>query len=354
MPNVSVSQLKMGDRLSEDVITKLGSVLFPKGRMIQQREQEILEAFLIATVSIEPRQGSESVIPEEASEEEPVQGLMMLYKEYDKMFQLMRRIFTAATAGGTIPILDIRTTVESLIRVLDFYNVLTFTPKNVNMKEYVLHNSILVAMTSYMLARWHGFSQKDFVPIVLAGIFHDIGNAKVDPGILEKPGRLNAIELDEMKRHTLYGYQILKNVPAINEGVKLVALQHHERLDGSGYPLALSGDKIHPYAKVIAIADIYHAMTSHRQYRRAESAYLVLEQLLKESFGKLDPAMVQTFINKLTALHNGTLVRLSDQRIGEIVFTDRNNPTRPMVSINGLIVNLATERSLFIQEVIRR
>ncbi|MNR57685.1 hypothetical protein D3C85_1785170 [compost metagenome] len=80
----------------------------------------------------------------------------------------------------------------------------------------------------------------------------------------------------------------------------------------------------------------------------------MLEQLHKDSFGKLDPAYVQTFIEKVTRFHNGTLVRLSDDRIGEIVFTDRNDPTRPWVSVNGSIINLSNERSLYIEEIMER
>jgi HD-GYP domain-containing protein (c-di-GMP phosphodiesterase class II) len=74
--------------------------------------------------------------------------------------------------------------------------------------------------------------------------------------------------------------------------------------------------------------------------------------LFTESFGKLDPSMVQVFINKSTQFGHGTLVKLSDNRVGEIVFSDRSNPTRPWVNVNGSIVNLATERSLFIKDVI--
>jgi HD-GYP domain-containing protein (c-di-GMP phosphodiesterase class II) len=203
------------------------------------------------------------------------------------------------------------------------------------------------------LAKWHGFPKNDLIPIALAGVFHDIGNVKIDSAILEKPTRLTQNELEKMKKHTLYGYQIIKTVSAVNEGVRLSVLQHHEREDGSGYPLGLKGDAIHPYAKVIAIADIFHAMTSQRQHKKPLSGYLVLEQLFNESFGKLDPAMVQTFIQKVTQFHNGTLVKLNDNAIGEIVFTDRAHPTRPMINVNGTIINLATERSLYIKEIVR-
>jgi HD-GYP domain-containing protein (c-di-GMP phosphodiesterase class II) len=355
MPTVPLSHLKPGDRLIEDVVTKLGSVLYPKGKLLYQKDMEILNAFLISTVAIETRAGiAENGSEKEANEEHPMEGLMQLYREYDKTVQILKKIFLIAGSGENIPILDIRTAMESLIAHLQHYSILSFIPKNPTPEDYLFHNSVQVAMTSYQLAKWHGYAAKDLIPIALAGLFHDIGNTKIDSSLLTKPGKLMPQELEEIRRHTVYGYQLLKNVPAINEGVKLSTLQHHERLDGSGYPLGLTGDKIHPYARVLAVADIYHAMTSARVHRKAESAYLVLEQLYKESFGKLDPSLVQTFIHKVTALHNGILVRLSDNQIGEIVFTDRSNPTRPMVNVNGKIINLGTERSLHIQEIVHR
>jgi len=206
-------------------------------------------------------------------------------------------------------------------------------------------------MSCFMLAKWNGLPRKDWMQAALAGLLHDIGNAKIDKSILNKPTKLAPDEVEEMKRHTVLGYQLLKNVTAINEGVKLAALQHHERIDGSGYPLGLGSDKIHPYAKLVAISDIFNAMTMNRGYRNATSAYVVLEQILQDSFGKLDPAYVQTFIEKVTQFHNGTIVRLSDDRIGAIVFSDRSHPTRPWVSVNGTIINLTTERLLYIEEI---
>ncbi|GAA3410892.1 HD-GYP domain-containing protein [Paenibacillus hodogayensis] len=351
MPMISVSQLKIGDKIVEDVVTKLGNVLFKRGFSVTQREFDILRAFLIPAVAVE---GKETDQEAKEGEEFKVEdsGLMQFYAEYDKMLFLLKKVFKNAMSSPTIPILEIRTQLELLIGKIQHYNILTFTPRLLHAEEYLYHNSIMVSLTSYTLARWHGFQSKDWMPIAIGGLLHDIGNAKVDPAILTKPSRLTVLEVEEVRRHTLYGYSMLKNTPSLNDGSKLCALQHHEREDGSGYPLSLQGEKIHPYAKVVAIADIFHAMTSHRAYKKAQSPYLVLEQVQKESFGKLDPVMVSTFIHKVTQFHNGTLVRLSDDRIGEIIFTDRVNPTRPMVNVNGTIINLALDRKLFIQEVV--
>jgi HD-GYP domain-containing protein (c-di-GMP phosphodiesterase class II) len=353
--SVPVSQLKAGDQIFENVLTKKGNLLFEKGRFMTPREIEILRAFFIAYVTVDAKADAEST--EEKSQkklEEAIQIEAPFFGKYEDMVNLMRKVFFNARNGQTPPVLDIRMHLESMLQYIDQYNILTFVPKNVRKNEYLLHHSIMVSLTSYQLAKWHNFQQKDWIPIALAGLLHDIGNVKIDSTLLEKTSKLTPADFDEVRKHTVLGYQIIKNMPAINEGVKLAALQHHEREDGSGYPLNLKGDRIHIYSKLLAIADIFHAMTNERQYRKVKSPYLVLEDLLKESFGKLDPALVQTFINRVTALQNGTLVRLSDNRLGEIVFSDRSYPTRPWININGVIVNLMVERSLFIIEVIAK
>ncbi|RTE06703.1 HD-GYP domain-containing protein [Paenibacillus whitsoniae] len=354
MPTVAVSQIKLGEKLGDDVLTKLGNVLFYKGKILQQRELEILKAFLIPSVNIESKQASE---PEPAVIETKTKETVTeppFHTEYQNMVKLLKRVFQLADGGQPLPIMDIRKGIEALLQHIDSYKVLTFTPKNRNLHEYIYHKSILVSLTSYSLARWSGLPQKDLVQIALAGLLHDIGTCKVDRAILEKKGALTAAESEEMKHHTLLGYQILKNVSGINEGVKLTAIQHHEREDGSGYPLGVKGDKIHVYAKIVAIADIYNAMTNERSYKSALSPYVVLEQLFNESFGKVDPAFVQVFMNKATQISTGTLVKLSDNRVGEIIFSDRSHPTRPWVNVNGTIVNLTLERQLYIQDVINQ
>jgi len=352
VPIIAVNQLKYGEKLSENVLTKLGSTLFYKGKVVSERDIEILKAFLIHSVSIESKHGveQEEQIEEPKAAESAV--IPQFFVEYSSMLTLLKRVFNLVNGGQSLPILDIRTRLEALIQHIDQYRVLTFSPKSALLSDYLYHKSIMVALTSYSLAKWNNMPQKDLMQIALAGLLHDIGNVKVDSLILEKRKALSESEMEEVKKHTVIGYNLLKNIPALNEGAKLSALQHHEREDGSGYPLGVKGDKIHVYAKIVAIADIYHAMTNDRFYKTAMSPYLVLEQLFTESFGKVDPGLVQTFINKSTQISNGTLVKLSDNRVGEIVFSDRAHPTRPWVNINGTIVNLAIERSLFIQDVI--
>lgn len=355
MPIIPTMQVQAGDRLGTDVQTALGSVLLEEGRSLSDRDLEILQAFLIPSVDIR-RNGLEEPDLDAAAQEMAASAveekLTTLQEEFLNMEKLLKRTMSMLSSGLKLPVLDIRNGLNSLLEHMNDYNILTFhNPTPVGPVDVLVRNSVLCAMTSYQLAKWNKFSEKDWLPIAMAGLLHDIGNVKVDQTLLNKPSQLTPIEMQEIRQHTLYGFKLLEGSTSLNQGVWLAALQHHERIDGSGYPMKVKGEKIHPYAKIVAIADVYHAMTSTRYHRKAESPYLVLEELHSGSFGKLDPFYVQTFIERTTQFHNGVFVKLNDDRIGEIVFSDRNNPTRPMVSINGEIINLAQQRQFFICQV---
>lgn len=369
MASVPVLELKPGLKIVQHVHTPLGGLLLQKGKVLLPRDLDILRAFMVHQVEIEDGQvkGREDTATDTLEQGKAGRGsfaatgatpydneqspTFLLHKEYDRMLHLTKSAFQSVLAAE-LPIYELRHQLEALIKQLKYYNVLTFAPRNMNEYDYLYHNAILSALTSYLIAQWHGLPQKDWMQVAFAGLLHDIGNTKLDPGILYKPSRLTDEEAEEMRMHTTYGYQQLRKTSAVNEGVRLTALQHHEKMDGSGYPFRLTGDKIHPYAKIVAVADIFHAMTLNRRYRKAQSPYLVLEQINSEAFGKLDPGVVQTFVERATQFHNGMRVRLSNDSVGEIVFSDRQYPTRPMVLVQGEIINLVQARHLYIEEVL--
>ncbi|MGG4480187.1 HD-GYP domain-containing protein [Paenibacillus xylanilyticus] len=364
---ITLSEVKPGLKLGNDVHTVRGNVLFQKGKVILPKDVEVLRAFMIHQIDIEQERvgtngaGTKAAASKSGEKNGDQTGkgsiavsspaVSSLHEEYEKMVGLTRNAFQSSLAAE-LPVYELRTQLEALFVHLKQYNVLTFSPRVMQEHDYVYHHAVLSAMTSYQLAQWIELPSKDWMQVAFAGLFHDIGNSKVDPQILHKPTALTASEQEEIRQHTKYGYQVLKQAKAINEGARLAALQHHEKVDGSGYPLQLSGTQIHIYAKIVAIADIFHAMTLEKIYRKAQSPYLVLEQIKSEAFGKLDPAIVNVFIQRSTQIHNGIRVKLSNNQIGEIIFSDRDHPTRPMVSVEGTIINLMQQRQLYIQEVI--
>ncbi|PYE48710.1 HD-GYP domain-containing protein [Paenibacillus barcinonensis] len=365
---ITLSEVKPGLKLGSDVQTLRGNVLLQKGKVILPKDVEVLRAFMIHQIDIEQDKvgaGSNSsskgaaasgttVATEKSGERTGTlvsAPVSTLQDEYEKMVILTKNAFLSSLAAE-LPVYELRTQLETLFGHLKQYNVLTFSPRAMKEHDYIYHHAVLSAITSYQLAQWLDLPSKDWMQVAFAGLFHDIGNNKVDPQILHKPSSLTAEEQEEIRQHTKYGYQILKQAKAINEGARLAALQHHEKVDGSGYPLHLTGTQIHIYAKIVAIADIFHAMTLDRIYRKAQSPYRVLDQIQSEAFGKLDPSIVNAFVQRSTQIHNGIRVKLSNNQIGEIVFSDRDHPTRPMVSVEGTIINLMQQRQLYIQEVL--
>ncbi|MNW50493.1 Cyclic di-GMP phosphodiesterase response regulator RpfG [compost metagenome] len=359
MASIPVIELKPGVTIANNVYTPLGGLLIRKGKVLLPRDMDILRAFMVEDIEIEDFQlhgESEASTAQESNNSSNMTTADLsrtgqFQKEYDRMLHLIKSAFQSVLASD-LPIYELRNQLENLIKQMKSYNILTFAPRNMNEYDYLYHHAILSSLTSYVLAQWHGLPKRDWMQVAFAGLLHDIGNTKIDPQILYTPRPLTESEAEEMRMHTTYGYQQLRKTAAINEGVRLAALQHHEKMDGSGYPFRLTGEKIHIYARIVAVADIFHAMTLNRRYRKAQSPYLVLEQIKLEAFGKLDPNVVQTFVDKVTQFHNGMKVRLSNDKVGEIVFSDRNHPTRPMVSIQGQIINLMQETQLHIEEVI--
>ncbi|MEC0093785.1 HD-GYP domain-containing protein [Paenibacillus macquariensis] len=361
MAIVPIMDLKPGVKLVKSVYTPLGSLLFHKEKVLLPRDLEILEAFLVENVEVgqvgekiiqskEKNSSTDSVVQQD---QPPFNRTSLFVEEYDKLFNLIKSAYPSIAAVG-IPIYEIRNQLESLIQYIKDYSLISFLPRLINDHDYMYHNAVLCALSSYKLAEWSGLPKKDWMQVAFAGLFHDIGNVKVDPSILFKPDRLTLDEINEMREHTKMGHQLLKNVAGINEGVRLAALQHHEKVDGTGYPLGIDSNKIHIYSKIVGVVDIFHAMTLNKAYRKGQSPYLVLEQILSESFGKLDPKLVQTFIKKVTEFNNGVIVRLSNDKIGEIVFSNHNEPTRPMVSVGNDIINLEQQRHLYIIEIIKK
>ena len=128
----------------------------------------------------------------------------------------------------------------------------------------------------------------------LAGFLADCGMSKVDQFILQKKPTLTARRIEVIKFHVSYSYNMVKNIPFLNEGTKLAVIQHHERMDGSGYIFGLKGKKIHPMAKIVAVADTFHAMTSERLYRSKRSPFKVIELIKQDYFGKFDLETVKS------------------------------------------------------------
>jgi HD-GYP domain-containing protein (c-di-GMP phosphodiesterase class II) len=190
-----------------------------------------------------------------------------------------------------------------------------------------------VALVCKMFAGWLKFSETETNNLILAGLLHDIGKMLIPKSILTKPTKLTDEEFQTMKNHSQLGYSILKNQNA-DSHICLAALQHHERCDGSGYPLGLTAAQIDSYAKIVAIADVYDALTASRVYRGPVCPLEAIGIFQTEGLTKYDPKYLMCFLDGIMNAYQNCTVRLSTGVIGRIVMMQRNSLDRPVVQIS--------------------
>ena len=178
--------------------------------------------------------------------------------------------------------------------------------------NYTFAHSVNVCTISLIIGSWMRLSRSDLEFLGIGALLHDIGKIFVDAGILNKPSHLEPEEYELIKKHARDGYDILKDKICINYISSHIAFQHHERQDGSGYPRGLTGDKIHRFAKIVAVADVYDAMTSSRVYRQALPSHFVLDQIKSDADKKFDRAVVESLQKMIAPYPVGSLLLLTN------------------------------------------
>lgn len=224
-----------------------------------------------------------------------------------------------------------------------------------NMRQFddlTFTHSMNVALICNVFAKWLGMTQEEAKLATACGMLHDIGKLKIEDSIIKKPDKLTDSEYARIKLHPIEGYKILQH-QNINEHIKNSALMHHEKCDGTGYPLKLPADKIDYYAKLVAIADVYDAMTSARVYRGALCPFKVIEIFEQEGLHKYDVVLIMTFLENVINTYIDNRVQLSDGRIGVVKWIDKNNLSKPMIQLpDQSFVELAKYRDLKIERIL--
>lgn len=217
--------------------------------------------------------------------------------------------------------------------------------------DYTYQHSVQVGMFAYYICRWLGQPEDYALLAGKAGFLHDIGKSMIDPEILTKPARLTPEEYRVVQNHAQWGKEILEKSYPTDSLIVIGALQHHERLDGSGYPSGLRGEEIHPIARIIAVADIYSAMISSRAYQKERDMLFVLRELHRQSFGQLDPQVTQVFIRNMIPHFVGKTVLLNTGEQGTIVLTNPADFFRPLIALDKQFCDLSKHPELHIQKI---
>lgn len=210
-----------------------------------------------------------------------------------------------------------------------------------NYDDYIYRHSVNVAVLSTIIGIGAGYGTEELKDLCLSAIFHDLGKILIDERILNKPGKLNAMENEVVRRHPQLSYDMLYDRWNIPSRVKAGVLCHHENEDGSGYPRGISGDKIHPFARIIHVADVYDALSSKRPYKEACSYSEAFEYIMGGGGTLFNQEVVEIFAKYVAIYPKGTMVELSNGQRALVMENDKNDRLRPKVKLeDGTVLDL--------------
>lgn len=226
--------------------------------------------------------------------------------------------------------------------------------------NYTYQHSVNTTVIALLIGVAMGWSNKRLLELGMGVIMHDIGKIKVPQEILNKKGPLTELEFEEIKKHTEYGFELLKQNHDFSLLSAHIAFQHQEKWDGTGYPRGLKGTQIHEYGRVAAVADVYEALTSKRVYRDAMKPHEAYEYVIAHRGTHFEPGVLDVFAKNVAVYPSGSGVTLSNGMRGNVIRQNPLFPARPYVRVthegnNKLRVpvdyNLAENPSMLITAV---
>ncbi|MDQ0297619.1 HD-GYP domain-containing protein (c-di-GMP phosphodiesterase class II) [Salibacterium salarium] len=357
-------QLIEGCILTEDVFAVTSHPIIKKKTVLTAEHLEILKAFFIKKVQVEdtledgtpfspegPNEEEETETGEEIVQEQPATFL----DYYEEAVQEYKTLFNKWVGGANVELDKVRSILHPLIEKMQEYPSKVLLLHHYNTRNnYLYHHAVSTALLSVYLAKKSGMAKKEWLQAGVAGALCDAGMAKLPTAILYNKEHLEEREYEEVKNHPYYSYSMVKEAKMVSEEVLFAVLQHHEREDGSGYPLQVKNDQIHKLSKIVSVADVYHAMTSERYYSDKQSPYKVIDQMNKEEFGKLDPQILKLLMDSLVNFSIGAMVRLSNGQAAKIIYIDNKYPADPMVRLHDTdeMIQLSSKEEPFIEEIL--
>jgi HD-GYP domain-containing protein (c-di-GMP phosphodiesterase class II) len=202
-----------------------------------------------------------------------------------------------------------------------------------NKDEYTSLHSLNVCVLSLLFGRSLNLPEEQLNTLGLGALLHDVGKLKVPTTVLNKPDRLSTEEFDIMKKHTLFGYDLMKKQDGLSNEALNIIVQHHERLNGSGYPYNLQHGQISHFSRIVSIVDVYDAITSKRVYHDETPPFNALSDIYKQREKDFDSGLVEQFIKCLGIYPIGSLVELNTGQVGVVVFFSEKNHLSPTVML---------------------
>jgi HD-GYP domain-containing protein (c-di-GMP phosphodiesterase class II) len=329
----------IGRQLKKDVLSNFGLILIRRHTILNETHIDKLMShnIVLSLNDVEapqtPGEVREKLVSEATDE----------IREVFKSLNLDKPVSIKEVSQGLFP------TMNQVTEELDLFGLLSGIQAK---DDYTYRHNIGVGVISTMIGKWVKLSQDELQLLTLAATLHDVGKVKIPEEVLNKPGKFTDKEYELMKKHAVFGYEILQKADVTDPRLALVALQHHERTNGKGYPNGISGQSMDYFSKIVAVADVFHAMTSKRVYREAVPFYEVVKQLNSSKFGELDPEITSVFLQNIMTISIGNGVILNDGRKAKVVFVHPKDPIRPLIDVDGQFVDLSKDDRVQIMKIV--
>ena len=323
MRRIRTEQIKGREILAKDIYSTSGVVLISKGTILKKEYVEKLLELKITDVFVED-EISRDIHVQDITEEKISEQCT------EKLKDTLER-FSYASGEELQELSRVATEVMEGVLLQD---EVIYTISNVrNYSESLYEHSLSVAALSILIAVRAGYSQTETKEIAMGALLHDIGFTNVkenyhDIILNEQEEKVQK----EIKRHVVYGYIEVEQQEWISSVSREIILYHHERLDRSGYPFHMSGDKLKPQVRLVAICDAFDNMV-YGNLEKRKKVHEALDEIVKNSATKYDKELVKIFLRSVATYPTGTMVRLNDGRSGMVLRQNADNPTRPLIRI---------------------
>ncbi len=342
----AIEFLVPGMELARDVYTSKGTILANKGTVIDRTLIKNLQNWDIDKVAI---------ISEITSNPITDPKIQKFINNYNQSVTTIQKTFEDIRQTQEVPIETFTNTADHIVDDISATgNVIDQLYNLPQCDDYTFRHSVNVSAISALIATWLKFPSESISAIALAALLHDVGKSQLPPEILNKSHRLSPNNYALYQTHTTLGYELANKIPNISQSVFLGILNHHEREDGSGYPKKLTSENIHPYAKIIAVADLFdESLTINCDTPGALSPYLSLDKLRRDIYS-LDAKTCIIFTENMMNFLSGNLVALTNGQQGRVVFVNKDKPSKSIVQQdNGNVIDLSESGDLCIHYIIR-
>lgn len=344
---VKVSKDIMDSILADDVYTRGGNMIIPSDTLISDHIIKKLKAFRVERVTI---YRSHSVLGNEYLSD---MSLSASQKKYIEDVNATKAILRDLAIGKELNFDNVKTITGNIYeRLGDVSSIIECINSIKVADQYTYSHSVNVAVYAMLLGKWMNLSRLQIKDLAMAGLLHDIGKSKISTEIINKKGPLNESEFDIVKRHPIYGYDIIKNIAEISMEVKRAVILHHEKENGTGYPFGILGNKKNLYAKIITAADIFDAITSERVYKEKQTPFSAFKEMEKIGYDIVDPKVMGVMFDNMPRYYIGSKVKLDNGEIGEVVYVPSSCAYAPVVKINEDFVDFAKEKEALISELL--